>query len=214
MSSFDWKDKKNIYAIVMAVILLALAGLYYQYLYLPVVAEVKSVDHLIKTHTKELNEINRQKKQKEKLEKQLIQAGEEFKTLKEMFPEQEEVPRRLQDLYAVIRSSGVTITDFTPKEHVTQEHYLENKYEISLTGGYHMLGYMFAEIANFKYPTAIAKLKVERYAGIDKELDKAARHGWTPTTMKVDFELTTFTSRKTQSKAKPQKTGKKAVKKK
>ena len=59
-----------------------------------------------------------------------------------------------------------------------------------------MLGYLFAEIANFSYPTAISNLHLNRYSGISSELQKAETHGWTPITMSVTFNLTTYTSKK------------------
>jgi hypothetical protein len=53
-----------------------------------------------------------------------------------------------------------------------------------------------AEIANFNYPTAITDLKLGRYSGIAAEIQKAETHGWTPITMSVNFNLTTYTSKK------------------
>ena len=61
---------------------------------------------------------------------------------------------------------------------------------------HHMLGYLFAEIANFNYPTAITNLRLSRYSGIAAEVQKAESHGGTPITMSVNFNLTTYTSKK------------------
>ena len=113
-----------------------------------------------------------------------------------MFPEEEKVPLRLQDLYAVLRSSGVQIQRFNPEGSSPKEHYVENRYSIAVNSGYHMLGYLFAEIANFNYPTAITNLRLNRYSGIAAELQKAETHGWTPITVTVSFNLTTYTSKK------------------
>jgi type IV pilus assembly protein PilO len=59
-----------------------------------------------------------------------------------------------------------------------------------------MLGYLFAEIANFNYPTSITDLRLGRFSGIATELEKAETHGWTPITVSVSFKLTTYTSKK------------------
>ena len=120
----------------------------------------------------------------------------EFERLKEMFPEEEKVPLRLQDLYSVVRASGVNIQLFKPNGQVEQEHFVENKYSFTVNAGYHMLGYLFAEIANFNYPTTIDNLKLNRFGSITQEIKKAEEHGWEPVTMSVSFDLTTFTSRK------------------
>ena len=117
---------------------------------------------------------------------QLAQAEKDFQKLKEMFPEEEKVPLRLQDLYSVLRSSGVQIQKFNPEGRSEREHYIENRYSIAVNSGYHMLGYLFAEIANFNYPTAITNLRLSRYSGIAAEVQKAESHGWTPITMSVN----------------------------
>lgn len=144
----------------------------------------------------ELDKINAKKHRVAELEMQLVQAEKDFEKLKEMFPEEEKVPLRLQDLYAVIRSSMVQIQKFNPEGRAEKEHYVENRYSIAVNSGYHMLGYLFAEIANFNYPTAITNLRLNRYSGIKAEVEKSETHGWTPITMSVTFNLTTYTSKK------------------
>ena len=195
MGNIDWKDKKNIYAIV--VVLLILAGAYYVYTYIwdPFVQEREKVERDLASAQAELDKINAQKLRLAELEVQLVQAEKDFEKLKEMFPEEEKVPLRLQDLYAVLRSSGVQIQKFNPEGRSEREHYIENRYSIAVNSGYHMLGYLFAEIANFNYPTAITNLRLNRYSGIAQEMQKAETHGWTPITMSVTFNLTTYTSK-------------------
>ena len=140
--------------------------------------------------------INVQRGRVAKLEADLVAAENEFVRLKEMFPEDEKVPLRLQDLYAVLRSAGVQIQKFSPSGRTEREFFVEHRYSVSVNSGYHMLGYLFAEIANFNYPTAINDLKISRYAGIKQEIEKAESHGWTPITITVSFNLTTYTSKK------------------
>ena len=195
MGNIDWKDKKNIYAIV--VVLLILAGAYYVYTYMwdPFVQEREKVERDLSSAQAELDKINAQKLRLAELEVQLVQAEKDFEKLKEMFPEEEKVPLRLQDLYAVLRASGVQIQKFNPEGRSEREHYIENRYSIAVNSGYHMLGYLFAEIANFNYPTAITNLRLNRYSGIAQEMQKAETHGWTPITMTVTFNLTTYTSK-------------------
>ena len=195
MGNIDWKDKKNIYAIV--VVLLILAGAYYVYTYMwdPFVQEREKVERDLSSAQAELDKINAQKLRLAELEVQLVQAEKDFEKLQEMFPEEEKVPLRLQDLYAVLRASGVQIQKFNPEGRSEREHYIENRYSIAVNSGYHMLGYLFAEIANFNYPTAITNLRLNRYSGIAQEMLKAETHGWTPITMSVTFNLTTYTSK-------------------
>ena len=196
MGNFDLKDKKNIY--LLAVILLIMGGAYYvwDYMWNPFVMERDRLETELRSAQAELDKINAKKHRIAELELQLVQAEKDFEKLKEMFPEEEKVPLRLQDLYAVLRSSGVQIQRFNPEGSSEKEHYIENRYSIAVNSGYHMLGYLFAEIANFNYPTAITNLRLNRYSGIAAELQKAETHGWTPITVSVSFNLTTYTSKK------------------
>lgn len=196
MGNIDFKDKKNIYAIVVVLLLLSAGYCLYSYVWDPFVQDRDRLERERDAAQSELDKINAKKHRIAELELQLVQAEKDFEKLKEMFPEEEKVPLRLQDLYAVLRSSGVQIQRFNPEGSSPKEHYVENRYSIAVNSGYHMLGYLFAEIANFNYPTAITNLRLNRYSGIAAELQKAETHGWTPITVSVSFNLTTYTSKK------------------
>jgi type IV pilus assembly protein PilO len=196
MGNFDFKDKKNIYAIVITVLILAMGYYVWDYMWNPFVEQRTSLETELRSAQSELDKINAKKHRIADLELQLVQAEKDFEKLKEMFPEEEKVPLRLQDLYAVLRASGVQIQKFNPEGSSEKEHYVENRYSIAVNSGYHMLGYLLAEIANFNYPTAITNLRLNRYSGIAAELQKAETHGWTPITVSVSFNLTTYTSKK------------------
>jgi len=196
MGNIDFKDKKNMYAIIIVLLILAAGYCVYTYMWDPFVLDRQQLENELQSAQSELDKINAKKHRVAELELQLVQAEKDFEKLKEMFPEEEKVPLRLQDLYAVLRSSGVQIQRFNPEGRSEREHYVENRYSIAVNSGYHMLGYLFAEIANFNYPTAINNLKLNRYSGIAAELQKAETHGWTPITISVTFNLTTYTSKK------------------
>ena len=196
MGKIALKDKRNVYAIIVCLLIMAAAHLVYNYMWDPFTYQRESLERDLQSAQAELDKINAKKHRVAELEMQLAQAEKDFEKLKEMFPEEEKVPLRLQDLYAVIRSSMVQIQKFNPEGRAEKEHYIENRYSIAVNSGYHMLGYLFAEIANFNYPTAITNLRLNRYSGIKAELEKSETHGWTPITMSVTFNLTTYTSKK------------------
>ena len=196
MGKIDLKDKRNVYAIIVCLLIMAAAHLVYNYMWDPFTYQRESLERDLQSAQAELDKINAKKHRVAELEMQLAQAEKDFEKLKEMFPEEEKVPLRLQDLYAVIRSSMVQIQKFNPEGRAEKEHYIENRYSIAVNSGYHMLGYLFAEIATFNYPTAITNLRLNRYSGIKAEVEKSETHGWTPITMSVTFNLTTYTSKK------------------
>lgn len=196
MQALNLKDKKTIYALAISLLILAGAYFVYTYMWEPFTLEQQRLESELRNAESELSKINVQKGRIAKLEAELVAAENEFERLKEMFPEEEKVPMRLQDLYAVLRSAGVQIQKFSPGPRTEREYFFEHRYSVAVNAGYHMLGYLFAEIANFNYPTAIADLKISRYSGIKQEIEKAESHGWTPITISVSFNLTTYTSKK------------------
>ena len=196
MQALNLKAKKTIYALAISLLILAGAYFVYTYMWEPFTLEEQRLESELRNAESELSKINVQKGRIAKLEAELVAAENEFERLKEMFPEEEKVPMRLQDLYAVLRSAGVQIQKFSPGPRTEREYFFEHRYSVAVNAGYHMLGYLFAEIANFNYPTAIADLKISRYSGIKQEIEKAESHGGTPNTISVAFNLTTYTSKK------------------
>jgi len=195
-SKFDMRDKKNIYVVFVIIACLGSIYMFYDSVWTEFQIEQKTLIDEQKNAQSELDKINSKRSRIPMLEADLQKAEIEFERLKEMFPEEEKVPLRLQDLYSVVRSSGVNIQLFKPNGAEEKEHFVEHKYSFNINAGYHMLGYLFADIANFNYPTTIDNLKLNRFGSINEQVKKADEHGWEPITMSVSFDLTTFTSRK------------------
>ncbi len=141
-------------------------------------------------------QIMAQKQRLKELEAEIDLAEAEFVKLKEMFPDEEAIPRRLLDLTAVTRKSLTLPTKFTPLQSEEKEFYKENHYALTINSSYHALGMLFGEVANFKYPTAISKVSIERVQDIEKEVEMARDHGEQPRTVTASFQLTTFTSKR------------------
>jgi type IV pilus assembly protein PilO len=200
------QDKLNI--TILVVLLANLGGVwsYYTFVYIEQIKniEVKSLE--VKSAKSRLENIEHQLRNKEYLEMKLSQAKNDLLILRAMFPSEELVVKRLRDLYRVFRATGIDITKFQPKGRVARDEtkikkgdpksfYNENLYEIELNGGFHMLGQMFAEVANFRYPTMITGLSAKPSPKLKKELDDFETQGWQPKSMRMKFKFTTFTSR-------------------
>jgi type IV pilus assembly protein PilO len=195
-SKFDIKDKKNIYVIFVVIACVCSGYMFYDSIWAEFQTEQRRLIEEQKKAQTELDKINSQRSRIPMLEADLQKAETDFESLKEKFPDEEKVPHRLQDLYSVVRASGVNIQVFKPNGTEQKENFVEHKYSFNVNAGYHMLGYLFAEIANFIYPTTIDNLKLNRSGAISQEVKKKEDHGWEPVTMGVSFDLTTFTSRK------------------
>jgi len=194
--AINTKDKLN--QIVFIVVLLIGGGGYcfWQYVYQPKTEELRGLKDQEDKLSRDLTKVKSQVQRMSKLREELAQAETEFAKLQDMFPDQEQIPTRLQDLTSVTRRSGTTTTSFQPLPPVQRDYYTENVYKLSITGSYHALGEMFAEMANFRYPTSVQKMVVTTSTKLNEELEDADKHGTTPNTVIANFEFTTYTSRK------------------
>jgi len=218
------KQPLSIFAIVTALVIV-LGGLgYYETILMPLQKEKTEASQRLIAANIELKKINSRIKEMDALEAQLNSQQEELVILRNMFPDEEVVTSRLRDLHRAFRASGIEVLTFKPipkkvvkvskktkkgrlsnKELIAKakkeandptQYYNTNLYSIELVGGYHMVGDMFAEIANFPYPTLISDLSAGTYNQIVAQLELQKTQGWTPYTMNLKFTLTTFTSRK------------------
>ena len=200
MKDFDFKDKVNIVMLVLMASILLFSYVFYSYFYADYNEKLEQLTLSEQSKANRLKVIEKQVKRKDILAKELTLAQTELERLRKMFPDQEKVPLRLNDLYKIIRASGVRITKFKPGTEVAggdenQVHYRKNHYYVSLEAGFHMLGELFEGLANLGYPISLDKMRIRQFAGIRSELDNSSQHGWTPITINVDFELITYSSR-------------------
>ena len=196
MKNLSLNAKLWVFSAVCLLLILYVGYTFYDTEYVAYSQEVEKLDVDIKSKKGELRQILAQKQRLKDLETEIEQANAEFIKLQEMFPDEELIPRRLIDLTAVTRKSLTIPTKFLPLQVEEKEFYKENHYAITISSSFHALGMLFGEVANFRYPTAINKLQIERAPEMDKEVDEARDHGETPRTVVANFQLTTFTSKR------------------
>lgn len=185
-----------LYAGACGLLVAYLAYNFYETEFVAYSQQVEGLDGEIGRKKGELRQILAQKQRLKDLQAEIDQADHEFARLQEMFPDEEIIPRRLIDLTAVTRKSLTIPTKFLPLRVEEKEFYKENHYAITISSSYHALGMLFGEVANFRYPTAINKLTIDKAPDLEKEVDDAKEHGETPRTIVANFQLTTFTSKK------------------
>lgn len=196
LNSLTLSQKLWLYAFACGALILYVGWTFYESEYLAYSTQVQSLDADIRKKKGELRQILAQKQRLKDLEAEIEQANQEFARLQEMFPDEEVIPRRLIDLTAVTRKSLTLPTKFLPLRVEEKEFYRENHYAITISSSYHALGMLFGEVANFRYPTSINKLQIDKAPDLDKEVEGARDHGETPKTVVANFQLTTFTSKR------------------
>lgn len=194
--NLDLKDKLNQW-LVLVILLLGLGGYsYWTYVWEPRQIAIQELSTEEERLSNELTLVKTQMQRLSQLRAELKQAEADFAKLQEMFPDIEKIPTRLQDLLTVTRRSGTVTTKFVPLPSAEKPYYTENNYRISVKGSYHSIGEMFAEIANFKYPTSIQKMSIDVAPDLKSQLADADKHGTVASTVTSEFEFTTYTSRK------------------
>ena len=194
--NLDLKDKLNQW-LVFVVLLLGLGGYsYWTYVWEPRQLAISELTAEEEKLSNELTLVKTQMQRLDQLRSELKQAEADFAKLQEMFPDIEKIPTRLQDLLTVTRRSGTVTTKFVPLPSAEKPYYTENNYRISVRGSYHSIGEMFAEIANFRYPTSIQKMTIDVASDLKAQLADADKHGTVASTVTSEFEFTTYTSRK------------------
>ena len=196
LATLTLSQKLWLFAGACGLLIAYLAYSFYETEFVAYSQQVESLDGEIGRKKGELRQILAQKQRLKDLQAEIDQADQEFARLQEMFPDEEIIPRRLIDLTAVTRKSLTIPTKFLPLRVEEKEFYKENHYAITISSSYHALGMLFGEVANFRYPTAINKLTIDKAPDLDKEVEDAKEHGETPRTIVANFQLTTFTSKK------------------
>lgn len=211
LKEFDIKDPLNIFMIACICISIG-AGCYSWFL---LFEDVRAETISLKTSS-DKNEIKiakllKQKAEEKKLDLQLKEVEVKLIELQKMFPDAENVSRRLKDLYAVFRKTDIDVLSFEPSGKDSgppkkkngkidldspKAYYEENYYTVTLNGGYHNFGYFFAELANFEYPTKIDAMEISPLATLRKNVEDALVSGQRPKTVNMKMKLTTFNSRK------------------
>ncbi len=193
----DLKSNKAIKAInyvVVAVILIVISVLWYQYRYKPLQEELTRLEQVYKKKNKELDVIKEMKRNLEKLEAEVAQSELELEELKKIFPETKEVANLIFEITKMSRLNTVFITKFVPAGAQTKQYYIENKYSVSVSTTYHRLGDFLASLANLKLIVNVDKLIIKKNSGlkIDSEDDLTRLDE----TIDASFELTTYSSKK------------------
>jgi type IV pilus assembly protein PilO len=191
----DIKDPK----VRNPLIILALAGflgyLWNDYSFTPLRENIAVLENQKEKKESELRTINALKPQLDRLRKETVMATAKLDSLKNIFPDQKEVPRLIREITAVNRKSNVVTTRFLPMPDVVREYYVENKYNVAVAGDFHNLGEFFSYLANFQLIINLGGVAVNANPNYTRADPEAPVKDDTPTIF-ATFELTTFSSRR------------------
>jgi len=193
-SKLDIKDPNVRNALIGVAVILGLSYLWFDSFYSPKMEEIKALTERKETVDAELLKINSLKPQLDRLRQEAVVMAAKLDSLKNIFPDQKEVPRLIREITAVNRRSGVITTRFTPMPDVEKEYYVENKYNVSMLGDYHNLGALFSYFANFQLIVNLDNVTISANPGYGNK--SVGPYEERAPSVLAAFELTTFSSRK------------------
>jgi type IV pilus assembly protein PilO len=145
---------------------------------------------------KDLNNILALKPQLNRLEEEIAVAQHKLDSLKSIFPDQKEVPKMIREITGIARASGVFATKFNPRPDVEREYYIENRYDLSVLGGYHELARFFSFLANMPLIINLSNVSIKTNPGVEESKKNSEEHGSPINTITASFTMTTFSSKK------------------
>lgn len=181
--------------------LVAVAGilLWYQQFYSTTMQVITDLELQKWAKEDTLRTIQALKPQRNLLQKEINMAQIRLDSLKSIFPDQKEVPKLIREITGVARASGIITTKFNPLPDIEKEYYIENRYSISVTGGYHQLAEFFAFLANFPLIINYSSMDISvnpEFQNENTDIDTQDMEEISSRTIVANFEMTTFSSKK------------------
>jgi len=193
--SVNLKNPKVRNPLIVLTITAVIALFWYQYFYAPSMETLVSLQKKEKQKQDTLRTILALKPQLDVLRMELTKSQVKLDSLKSIFPDQKEIPKLLREINAVARASGITTTRFNPLPDVEREYYVENRYNVTIEGGYHELAEFFAFLANFALIINLTSVNIA-----SSQLNSAQAQDelmeTTGMTVVSSFEMTTFSSKR------------------
>ena len=183
---------------IVIIIAVGLAGtmLWYQTVFLEKQKTVESLKAELVRKQNELNSILALKPQLKKLEKDIAVAQVRLDSLKSMFPDQKEIPKLIREITSVARASDIYTTRFNPLPDIQREYYVENRYDMTVSGGYHQLAEFYSFLANLPLIINLSTMSIHADPNLAQSKKEAEEHGGPISSIVASFQMTTFSSKK------------------
>ena len=133
--------------VVLAVILLALAGVYYYLLYTPEKRDLDALEAKYNTLAKQLQESKDIHRDLEKFEAEVNKLNAELAVVRTQLPDEKEIPELLKNISSLGKESSLEFTLFRPKPEEPQQFYAKVPIDLTVNGHYHDLGMFFDKVS-------------------------------------------------------------------
>lgn len=182
--------------LIISAVGVASVVLWYQFVFVGIQRDTNNLKAELTKKQNELNSIQVLKPQLKKLESDIAAASVRLDSLKSMFPDQKEIPKLIREITGVARASGIYTTRFNPLPDIQREYYVENRYDLTVTGGYHQLAQFFSFLANMPLIINLSNVSIQMNPSLAQSKQEAEDHGTPITSITATFQMTTFSSKR------------------
>lgn len=196
LKKVDFRNPKIQAMIVIVLASIVFAFLCYRYIIIAKREKVAQLEVQYQQKQNELNNIYAMRPQLDKLREAVARMKVELDSLRSIFPDKKEIPKLINEITKVASRSGIFTNKFNPLPDVQREHYIENKYSMSVIGGYHELATFFSYLADFELIINLTSVTIKVNPGVANSIKEYEEHGGTIEAVVSTFTMTTFSSKK------------------
>ncbi|MBN1635396.1 MAG: type 4a pilus biogenesis protein PilO [Deltaproteobacteria bacterium] len=130
------RQKAIIKFLILLIVLTVVIGLYWQFLYRPVITEINTLEPQLNTLKAELSAKKEIVKEKPRYEAELEETRHKLIVALKQLPDKSEIPTLLENISALGKASGLKFLLFKPKAEIPKNFYAEIPVDITIQGKY------------------------------------------------------------------------------
>ena len=179
------------YKVLVAVLFLAAAGLYFNFVYLPKAQNLAAVQ----THVDSLNALNQKAEQAvgrgsiDKLRAQATEYASEVDIMRQLVPTGNEVPALLEAVSTAAREVGLDISSVAPDGVIQGDQFDTYRYKLGVTGPYHKIALFLTNIGELRRIVAPINLSLTVSSTQQRTPDKSIQ------LLDATFDIQTYVAR-------------------
>ena len=187
------------YKLLVAILFLAIAGLYYNFVW------TQKADGLtlVQTHVDSLTAMNNRAKQdvaRGSIDKLRAQSGEyasEVDIMRQLVPTGNEVPALLESVSTAAREAGLDISSVAPDGVTQGDQFDTYKYKLGVTGPYHQIALFLTNIGELRRIVAPINLTLTVSSAPQRTPDKSIQ------LLDATFDIQTYVAHTSPASAPP-----------
>ena len=203
MANFPPSNPRDRNLLVVAVLFLALVGVYGYMVYLPKNAELAALDERVEK-LQELNDKAKREMAKgsaDELRAQAQQYRANLDLMRQLVPTGNEVPALLEQVSTAARRVGLDISEVNPEPVIPGDQFDTYRYQINVIGDYHALAEFLANVGSLTRIVAPINVNVSTTTG--NRAAKGARPSKQDVALELKFQIQTYVARNAPRNAPP-----------